>query len=119
VAGCQAGTDPCTGSLCDEGLDQCVGVSATCDGESTVAMADGSHNDCAPYLCAAGTCKESCENNNDCVSDTVCTDSFCIEPEAGGGFCNTVAVGASTSHVKGFNFVWQLLTLLMGLPTTV
>jgi hypothetical protein len=119
VAGCRAGTDPCAGGLCDEGLDQCDGVSATCDGKSTVGMADGSHIDCAPYRCAAGACKASCENDNDCVSDTVCTDSSCIEPKAGGGSCNTLAVGAGTNQVKGFDFVWRLLTLLIELPITV
>jgi hypothetical protein len=70
---CQPGS--CSGSTA-------VGA-AICDGAGTCGTA--SIHECAPYLCGAGVCRNSCAATTDCKAGYVCTTMACVPPSTDGG----------------------------------
>jgi MYXO-CTERM domain-containing protein len=46
---------------------------AVCDVDGhTLRMPDGTTQDCAPFLCEAGSCKNTCSTNSECAPGQVC-----------------------------------------------
>ncbi|MDC3985232.1 hypothetical protein [Polyangium jinanense] len=67
------------GQICD-GMGQCV--------------TDPAGKDCAPYVCSAGSCKNPCTNDNECLSGNICLAGACKPPGMPGVPC---AAGADCS----------------------
>lgn len=91
---CKTTADCTADHVCVAG--QCVGA---CDGDHTVTHADGSTVDCAPYLCAASSCRTDCSSNADCVAPATCSAGKCTAPAsdagAGPGPANSTDSGCS------------------------
>lgn len=90
------GDSDCASGRCVQ--QQCI-FSATCavDGHTVVDLA-GNPKDCAPYVCAGGSCVTMCGSVDDCVSPSICDVSGkCIAPPsnlADAGGCSIGRAGA-------------------------
>ena len=76
--------DDCTGdNRCADGV--CV-TAATCGDATTVVDVDGKETSCAPYLCVAGACRDSCGAASDCAPGFVCdtVGGVCIRADDDG-----------------------------------
>ncbi|MDC0745680.1 hypothetical protein [Polyangium mundeleinium] len=74
------------GQICD-GMGQCV--------------SDPAGKECAPYVCSAGSCKNPCANDNECLSGTLCIGGACKPPGMPGVPCSTGAACSSGFCVDG------------------
>ncbi|WP_284721215.1 hypothetical protein [Polyangium sorediatum] len=74
------------GQICD-GMGQCV--------------TDPAGKDCAPHVCSAGSCKNPCANDNECLSGTICLGGACKPPGMPGVPCSTGAACSSGFCVDG------------------
>ncbi|MDI3291378.1 hypothetical protein [Polyangium sp. 15x6] len=74
------------GQICD-GMGQC--------------MTDPAGKDCAPYVCSAGSCKNPCTNDNECLSGNICLAGACKPPGMPGVPCATGSDCSSGFCVDG------------------
>lgn len=98
IADCQSGYG-CYAGKCAPGTSTC-----SADGTTSIS-ADGYENDCRPYACAGGMCRNACASDADCSKPNVCEASTgrCKDPndkglaapgQSSGGGCG-VGSGAS------------------------
>ncbi|HEY0715485.1 MAG TPA: hypothetical protein VGF45_22580 [Polyangia bacterium] len=61
----------------------CVGGDSTqqrtCDGSGT-CTATGSPDSCGNYRCDSGSCRTSCNNDNQCSGNNMCVAGLCVPP---------------------------------------
>jgi MYXO-CTERM domain-containing protein len=57
-------------------------LGATCDGDHTITLGDGTNVTCEAYKCEGnGTCRTSCGSVDDCTSPNICNqDGKCVSP---------------------------------------
>lgn len=67
VLGCQPGTDPCPGQLCDEGADACV--DCLVDGDCDDALYCNGSETCVAGACQSGT-PVDCDDGIGCTNDS-------------------------------------------------
>jgi len=85
----------CRGGKCVTRTDECV------PNATAIAKADGAIKSCAPYVCKAGACIDSCGSTDDCAPGLVCDPEkkTCAEPAIAsadeGGGCSTAPGRAS------------------------
>lgn len=107
---CAADADCATGYTCDP-THQCKPL-ATCDGDHTVTLRDGSTKDCGAYKCEqSGTCKTKCTSVADCVAPAVCGSSGeCTAPasSSGGGSAGGCAIASDDSAATSLPFLVAL-----------
>ena len=83
----------CGASLCEE----TVVKGHICDGMGQCVI-DPAGKDCAPHVCSAGSCKNPCANDNECLPGNICIGGGCKPPgmpgipcsagfECSSGFC--------------------------------
>jgi hypothetical protein len=101
---------------CDTIKHECVGVSATCDGDHTLVSKDGLSEDCTPYRCSTtNACLNRCTSRADCVAGVSCTADGRCEAEAtdtsGDAGCGCKLSTASHSGLSAWLFLsaWAIL----------
>jgi hypothetical protein len=75
-----------------------LNTAGTCDGLGTCQPP--SVQECPPYRCAAGACKQRCESDGDCVAGIACVNNSC-GPKQNGGTCKAAADCKSNFCVDG------------------
>jgi len=124
VSGCQAGTDPCPGRICDEASNACVDclIDADCDDgvfcngteQCLGSTCQVGSNPCLPPLlcnesidiCAECITDMDCNDGNQCTDDNCNAESGCVYANNtnscdDGVFCNgsdTCSAGSCTAH---------------------
>jgi hypothetical protein len=70
--GCETNAECTAGSVCNWTRKECVPQSYSCKNAFDIVSADGKETSCAPYRCAAGTCREQCRTDVDCSPGYEC-----------------------------------------------
>jgi len=82
---CGRNEDCAPGFACDVASKKCIS-GASCDGDHTVTLLDGSHVDCSPLKCAGSACRKACGSSADCIGGYACdVASGACDPIGGGG----------------------------------
>ena len=98
---CASNPDCSQGATCDTSTGQCTTGSATCVDATTVKLANGQTESCAPYKCVAGACQQQCASPNDCASGYVCVGSACVTQDAGSDSGSGGSGGSGGSSTGG------------------
>ena len=106
-AGAACGRSCESDAECDESF-RCDGLAhacvprgaASCDGDHTLLVPNGTESDCAPYKCEGSGCKPKCDSIRDCAFPNECAaDHTCVPPLAApvgtnSGGCTAGGTGA-------------------------
>lgn len=99
---CAGDTDCSQGATCNTTTGQCTTGAATCLDATTLKLANGQTQSCAPYKCVGGACQQQCSTPSDCATGYVCQGNACVAQDGGtdagtGGTGGTGGSGGSSS----------------------
>lgn len=76
---CSLDTECAPGAMCNQAAHQCVVYTQRCSDAFTIEDSRGNQSSCAPYRCAAGSCRSVCNKAVDCASGYQCLDGRCAQ----------------------------------------
>ncbi len=108
---CAGSADCADGMVCQSGA--CAAPTTACSADGTDLVDTLGHSaSCAPLLCRAGACLETCESTLDCVAGTACSGGSCIAVAPTKGGADEGGCGLSRGRGRAG---WMLLAAaLMG-----
>jgi hypothetical protein len=102
---CTDNTDCVPGTTCQDGT--CTS-GATCFDEWNAQDTDGELQECAPYACDSGSCRMSCDTQEDCTDDTLCTNGECVPRPARAAASTNDSGGCSVARSQSSRAPWAL-----------
>lgn len=99
------------GFICTSDGQCAVIEAATCSG-NVVKLPNGDEEDCAPYVCLAAECRDSCRSIQDCIEPFVCNpEGRCVaapSPPVVPDSCSVGSLGRDDDGSWGFETLWLL-----------
>jgi MYXO-CTERM domain-containing protein len=109
--GCGSDEGCAKGYRCDTVSHQCIST-PMCDGTSIVQGGVPGAVECAPYGCADGACKQSCQSVDDCAKNYSCDlQGRCVPPPDTGSSASCSLSAQASNRGAG----WALSLLLLGM----
>ena len=110
---CEGIGDCLAGHTCQQGRCE---QSSTCLDEHTSLDTDGSEHPCVPYRCAAGSCKTSCDDSEDCTDGTACDpNNRCVPlPPRSSAATNGAGCGCRVTGSRSSEVPWLWVFLVAG-----
>lgn len=81
---CAADSQCAAGDVCDTGIGRCTTGGNQCKDAFSIQTSNGVLTSCAPYKCAAGSCRADCVADSDCAELYACVASACVKPDDAG-----------------------------------
>ena len=98
TCGAAANTVPCRSASCSSGeetaAENCDGVNTSCPGPNTTP--------CAPYICGASACTNSCSDHGDCNANAYCSGGSCFTKKSQGQSCGSDVECSNDRCVDGY-----------------
>jgi hypothetical protein len=102
---CTENSDCVAGTTCQDGT--CTS-GATCFDDWNAQDTNGDLQECAPYRCESGSCRMSCDTQEDCTDDTLCTNGECVTRPARAAASTNDSGGCSVARYRSSEAPWAL-----------